>query len=553
LPACAQKELAVPEVAPQSAWAPLRITVFRWLWIAGMVSNIGTFMQNVGAAWLMTDLTRSPTLISLLQTAYAVPGFLLALVAGALADVVDRRRLLLVTQTFMFAVAAVLGLLSITDQVTTTSLLFLTFLLSVGGTLNMPAWVSLTPELVPREQLTQAVALNSISMNIAQSIGPAIAGVLIAVAGTGAVFMANAVSFLAVVGVVAVWKREPQQTTMPAEHITAAIRTGIRYVAHAPALITLLARLALFILFSSSLAALLPVVARNRLGLSAGGFGLLSASLGVGAIAMASQLPRARARLSADQMVLAGSALFGVALMIVAQSTTLLVACIGLALGGAGSIVAMTTVFATFQAVLPSWVRGRGLAVAMLTVWLVTAPASYGWGSLASDRGVSTALTIAAIGVLATALLAAPFLRIGGLADVDLTPVPTALPVMVLEPAGSDGPVLVTVEWRIDPADTDRFAEAMAPIRRQRRRDGAMTWGLFHDVTDPGRMIESFSVASWAEHERQHERTVAGDGEGQAAARALLVGSDAPLVTHLIGTHRPRPPRRSLRASATRS
>ncbi len=531
---------ATSEVVAASASAPLRIRLFRWLWIAGLASNVGTFMHNVGASWLMTGLTKSPTIISLLQTVYAAPGFLLALVAGALADVVDRRRLLLATQTFMLAVAAVLGVLTVTHSVTTTRLLLLTFLLSIGGTVNMPAFTSLTPELVPVDTRSQAVALDSISMNIAQSVGPAIAGVLIAAAGPGAVFIVNAVSFVGVVGVIALWKREPQQHTMPTEHIVAAMRTGLRYVAHAPALLVLLARLAIFILFSSSLSALLPVVATTRLHLTAGGFGLLSASLGAGAVLTAAFLPRLQRGYGGDVTVVTGSLAFGVALLVVARSPNLGVACVGLLLAGGGSIVAMTTVFATFQAVLPAWVRGRGLAVAMLTVWLVTSPASYGWGALASAYGSGTALTIAAIGAVATALVTAPLLRIGQLGDTDTTPVPLALPAMGVTPAPNDGPVLVTVEWRINPAMVDEFAVAMTPIRRQRRRDGAITWGLFHDLAEPGRMIESFTVASWAEHERQHGRTVVGDAEAQATARALLVSTDDPLVTHLVAAHRPR-------------
>ncbi|HQF96365.1 MAG TPA: MFS transporter [Microthrixaceae bacterium] len=243
----------------ESAWAPLRITIFRWLWIASLASNVGTFMHNVGASWLMTDLTRSPTLISLLQTVYAAPGFLLALPAGALADVVDRKKLLVASQSFMLAVATTMGVLTLTDRITTTWLLLLTFLLSVGGTVNMPVWTSITPEVVPRDELPQAVALNSISSNLAQSVGPAVAGLLIAASGSGAVFLVNAASFVGVVVVVSSWRREAPVTTMPAEHIWSAIRTGLRFTRHSPSLLVLLGRLALFVLFSSSLSALLPL------------------------------------------------------------------------------------------------------------------------------------------------------------------------------------------------------------------------------------------------------------------------------------------------------
>ncbi|MFN8052161.1 MAG: MFS transporter [Acidimicrobiales bacterium] len=522
---------------PASAWAPLRIHIFRWLWLASTVSNVGTFMHNVGAAWLMTDLTRSPTLISLLQTVYAAPGFLLALPAGALADVVDRRRMLLISQSFMLAVAAVLGVLTLTDRTTTTWLLVLTFLLSVGGTVNMPAWTSLTPELVPPDQLPQAVALNSISMNLAQSVGPAIAGVIIAASGSGAVFLINAASFVAVVTVIATWRRDAPEAGLPAEHVASAIRTGLRYTRHSPSLLVLLGRLALFVAFSSSLTALLPLLARTRLGVTAGGFGLLEAALGVGAVAMASVLPRLRKRLGPDGVILAGSVAYGVGLVVVAHSRVLPLACTGLALVGAAAIVVMTTVFATLQGILPAWVRGRGLAVAMLTVWLVTAPASYLWGTLAQAIGVTPALSVAAAGVAAVAFVVARPLTIAEYAEIDITPVPLAMPTVACEPAAVDGPVLVTVEWMVDPHRADEFELAMRAVRRHRRRDGAMTWGLFHDLAVPGRMLESFTVASWAEHERQHERSVATDVAEEAAARGMVIDG-GPTVTHLVAARR---------------
>lgn len=523
----------------ESAWAPLRITIFRWLWIASLASNVGTFMHNVGASWLMTDLTRSPTLISLLQTVYAAPGFLLALPAGALADVVDRKKLLVASQSFMLAVATTMGVLTLTDRITTTWLLLLTFLLSVGGTVNMPVWTSITPEVVPRDELPQAVALNSISSNLAQSVGPAVAGLLIAASGSGAVFLVNAASFVGVVVVVSSWRRDTPVTTMPAEHIWSAIRTGLRFTRHSPSLLVLLGRLALFVLFSSSLSALLPLLARTRLQVTAGGFGLLEASLGVGAVAMASVLPKVRKRLGPDGVILFGSIVYGAGLALVAQATSLGPAVLGLLIVGAATISVMTMVFATLQGILPAWVRGRGLAVAMLVVWLITSPAAYGWGALAQAAGVRTALTVAAAACAAAALVAARPLRIGGFTDVDITPVPPTMPLLACPPAPLDGPVLVTVEWRIDPSDTEAFTEAMAPIRRRRRRDGAMSWGLFRDIERPDRMLESFTVASWAEHERQHGRAIAADVEAEAAAHAFLTHGP-PVVTHLVATRRPR-------------
>jgi len=524
----------VAEVVVASAWSPLRIQIFRALWMAGLVSNVGTFMHTTGASWLMTTLTDSPTSIALLQTVWAAPGFLLALVAGALADILDRRRLLIFTQLFMAVVAGVLGVLELTDNVTVGSLLLLTFLLSVGATLNMPPWVALTPELVPRDTLPQAIALNSISMNIAQSVGPAVAGLVIATLGTGAVFVLNAVSFFAVVVVVVKWRPAPRDTTVPVEHVMSAIRTGVRYIRHSPALIVMLVRLGLVTVFTASLMALLPVIARGRLGVSSGGFGILSAALGLGAVAMAALLPTLRTRLGPDLTMALGGAVYAGGLVVVASSRALPLTCVGLVVAGAGSITQLTTLSALFQGSLPAWVRGRGLAVVMVVIWLSTSVASLGWGALASATSASVALIVAAAALIVVNGVAGLTLRLTGRDGIDVTPQPWVMPELSMEPLPEDGPVMVTVEWRVDPGRVDEFAEAMAPLRRQRRRDGAMTWGLFVDMADPGRVVEGFTVATWAEHERQHGRFTANDAEEQAEARSMLLDGVAPKVTHLI-------------------
>ena len=541
--------IAPPAEAP-SAWAPLRITVFRWLWIAGLVSNLGTYMHNVGASWLVGDLTTSPTTVALLQTVYAAPGFIFALLAGALADVLDRRKLLIAIQAVMMVAAVTLGILTVTDQVTVMWLLALTFVISIGGTMNMPPWTALTPEVVPREQLAPAVALNSVSGNVAQSLGPAIAGLIIAAAGPGAVFLVNAVSFLAVIGVLVAWRRQPPVTGLPAEHIRAAIRSGLRYVRNSPPLLVGLGRLGGVCLFTAALPALLPILARERMGVSAGQFGLLEASLGVGAVSMALVLPNIRKRVGPDGVLLVGCILAGAGLAIAAAATGVTLACVGLFVVGAGQISAMTTIFAAYQAALPSWVRGRGLAVAMLVVWIVTSPASIAWGAFASATSPSVSLAVAGAGLAISALLLAPIAKVAPMEVGDPTPLPLPLTLMpaVAAPCPDDGPVLVTVEWRVDPERVVEFADAMRPVHRQRRRDGAYRWGLFEDVEEPGRMLESFEVSSWAEHERQHGRATASDAEHQAPAWAMLVDGE-PRVVHLVAPPRAERPRRPLRHS----
>jgi predicted MFS family arabinose efflux permease len=529
---------APPEV---SAWAPLRIRLFRFLWLAGIVSNLGTFMHTVGAGWAITELTENPTLVSLLQTMWAAPGFLIALLAGALADVVDRRRLMLATQFASMVIAGVLGALELTGELNVGLLLGLTFALSVAGTLAAPAFMAVTPELVEPRQLPQAVALNSISMNIAQAAGPALAGILIAASGPGAVFIVNALSFL---GIVVVRQYRPVvDRTLPVEHIGAAMRIGVRYVRNSPRLQVLAARVVLSIVVTSALAALLPVIARQRLDASAGEFGFMSAAMGVGAVAAVWALPTVRRHIGADGVVFLASAVWAAGAATVAVTDSLVVAAAGLALSGGAGMTTMTTVFSIYQTLLPSWVRGRASSVAMLVIWLGAAVGAAVWGVVGSAVGLRDALLTAAVANVAVSGMASVVLRIGSSDPVDITPVHWGAPQLAVEPAPDDGPVLVTTEWRIAPERAEEFAAAMVVVERQRRRDGAMQWGLFHDMAEPGRMVETFTVATWAEHERQHHRSTSSDAIEQRTARQMLVDGD-PVVTHLIAQYPVREHRR---------
>src|ERR1700741_3700119 len=287
----------------ESAWAPLSHRLFRALWIASLVSNTGTWMQNVGAAWAMTSLSPSPLMVALVQSATCLPVLLVGLPAGAVADIVDRRRLLLVTQTWMLATTALLAVLAFADVMTATMLLALPFALGIGVALNTPTWQAITAELVPPSELMRAVALNALPVNIGRAIGPALGGVLVAAAGPALVFALNAVSFVAVLVVVYRWRRAAPRALLPAERVIGATRAGIRYARHAPPLIAVLVRLGLFIVCASAFWALLPVIARQDLGLGALGYGLLLGCLGVGAIAGASLLPRVKRRLPLDAVI----------------------------------------------------------------------------------------------------------------------------------------------------------------------------------------------------------------------------------------------------------
>ncbi len=522
--------------AAVSAWSPLRNPVYRSLWLAGLLSNVGSAMHGVAAAWVVTSLSRSPSTVSMLAAATALPSFLLALPAGALADVLDRRRLLITAQVLMLGVALALGVFELGGSLTLLLLFVLTMGLSVGGTLQMPNWVALAPELLPRSELASAGALNAISMNLAGALGPALGGLVIASTGAGWVFIVNAVSFLAVIVAVYRWKRNVPDTTLPAEHVASAVRTGVRYVSNQVNLLLLLIRVSAIAIPATALAALLPLVARNEIGVSAGEYGLIGAAMGVTAVGAATILPRLRAVLGVDRLVLLGAGVLGLGLVLVGTATNLAMLMVGAALSGAGQITAFSTVFSVIQSVLPGWVRGRGLATAMLVFQGTSMAAALGWGAIASGVGSGTAIVSAGITAAALGVATLP-IRLASRAELDLTPMPLGALHHVIPIDPEEGPVLVSLEWHIDPERRNEFIAAMRPIRRLRRRDGAMQWGLFEDVEEPGTFIEQFTVSTWSEHERQHERPTAADAEITTTAEQFLVPGASLQASHRIAAH----------------
>lgn len=410
---------------PPGPWAPLHSRVFRWLWIAGLVSNVGTFMHLVAAGWAMSSLSNSPTIVSLTQTAWTVPGFLLALHAGALADIFDRRRLILVTQLVALVVAAALGALDLGDRLGIETLLLGTFLLSVALTIAAPAFTALTPDLVTSELLPQAFGLDSISRNIAQSIGPAIAGTVIAFRGTGAVFLVNAVSFVGVVIVVSCY-RPVTASAIDAQPIVEAIHVGVHFFRRSPRLSRLAFRLGTAWGINASVMALLPLVSRTRLHATAREFGLLSAALGVGAVTAVWLLPRVGAATRPDRVVLGAAGVWSLGAGLLGGTTTLAVAIVGLGLIGAGAMATLNVLFSRYVMHVPAWVRGRAASIAMLTVWLSTSIGAVGWGALATAAGLPTALFAAAIVNVATSAILATAWRIGS-GEMAPDPLPTSM------------------------------------------------------------------------------------------------------------------------------
>lgn len=512
---------------------PLKSPLFRALWIATIVSNVGTWMHDVGAGWLMTSLSPDPLMVALVQAATTLPMFLFALPAGALADIVDRRKLLLSAQAFGVLAAAMLAAVTFAGLTGPAVLLVFTFLLAVSAALSAPAFQAVVSELVSPAALRQAAALNSLGVNIARAIGPALGGLIIALSGPQAVFALNAVSVLGVLVVLARWRRTAPVSHLPAERFLAALRAGARYAAGAPALRIVLARSLGFFIFSSALWALLPVIARRELQLGAGQYGALLTFMGLGAVGGAVLLPRLRG-LSVNAATGGASALFALALGGLAIAGNFAAAAAVMLIAGAAWIVMLASLNSAAQLAAPSWVKARALAIHLVVFQgAMTAGASI-WGVLASRIGVPATVLIAAGGLV----LCLPWLlRRFPLSSAaqDLAPSHHWLePELAAEVAHDRGPVLITVEYRIDPGQSAAFARAMAPVRRVRRRDGAVSWGLFEDAAQPGVVVETFVVESWLEHLRQHERVTHADRELQDAARAFHLGPEAPKVRHLI-------------------
>lgn len=526
------------QAAAGSAWEPLRIPLFRALWVATLVSNVGTWMHDVGAGWLMTSLTSSPVMVAMVQAATTLPVFFLAIPAGALADIVDRRRYLLIVQGWMLLVAALLAAFTIGGVTTPWLLLAMTAAMGAGAAMMMPAWAAVTPDIVPRDALAPAIALNSMGINVARAIGPALAGVIISVAGSGAVFALNAVSFLGVMLVLRRWRREPDFSELPAERFTGALRAGLRFARHAPALHAAVIRGAGFFLFASAAWALLPLVARNLTDGGPQAFGILVASIGTGAVGGAVLLPKLRSRISRDLLVAGAAALYALTIGLLSLLDDLTLLALAMALSGVAWIAVLSSLQVAAQMALPKWVRSRGLAVFMTVFMGAMALGSLVWGKLAELSSIDTALQIAAVAMLAAIPLTFRW-RLAGQDTLDLAPSMHWPAPQVHEGVNHDrGPVLVTLEYQVRPEAVSEFLDLMREMARQRRRDGAYTWNVYEHTEHPCRFIETFGVESWLEHLRQHARVTGADRDIQERIHPLLVEGTRPRVDHYVAPER---------------
>jgi MFS family permease len=519
---------------PPSAWSPLHNALFRSLWIATIVSNVGTWMQDVGAGWLMTSLSSSPSLVALVEAADSIPVMLLALPAGALADIVDRRRLLIAIQVYLLIVAGALGILTLLDMTTVWVLLGFTFALGVGAAMMMPAWASIVPDLVRPDELSSAVALNSVAINASRAIGPAIAGLLVAAVGPWLVFVLNALSYFGILAVLVRWKREHRKSALPAERFFGAIRVGMRFVMHTRALQAVLVRGIAFFVFASATWSLFPLIVRRELGRGPEVYGFLLTCIGVGAIAGALVLPRLRARFSRDTLVAGASALYAVAALALAYLQNIGLLAAAMLATGMAWIAILSALQVAAQMTLPSWVRARGLAAFVVVLMGGMALGSILWGQVATRIGIPGALTAAATGMVLAIALTFRF-KLGQHGVLNFTPtMDWPAPVLAETPEPDSGPVLVTISYRIHEDKRDEFVTAMQEVGEMRRRNGAYFWQLFHDTGDPTRFIECFMDESWLEHLRQHERVSVADREIQRRAKQYLVEGETTKSSHWL-------------------
>lgn len=539
---------ALAAAAPAS---PFRRPLFRAVWIASTASNLGSLVQTVGASWLMLSLGASATLVALVQAATALPVMLLALFAGALADSHDRRTLMLGAQVFMLLVSALLAWCAWRGWVSPWSLLLFTFLIGCGQAFNGPAWQAAVGDMVPRQELPAAVALNSMGFNVARSVGPALGGAIVAAAGAAVAFLFNALSYVGIVLVLARWRPPPVVHVLPREPLVSAITAGIRYVAMSPALLTVLLRGALFGLAASAVLALMPVLAKSGLGGGPLVYGTLLGAFGVGAVAGALLGGRLRRRLSSEALVRLAGAAFALALLLAGWASTLALALPALLVCGAGWVLVLSTLNVSVQLSAPRWVVARALSIYQMATFGGMALGSWLWGAVAATQGSGTALMIAGLALLPGAVLVGLWLPLRSTADLNLDldeqwQVPSTT--MPLEPRS--GPVVISIEYRIAESDTLDFLRVMHERRRSRRRDGARRWRLLRDLVDPELWTERYETPTWLDYLRLNHRITHDDARLTAAIRALHQGSEPPRVRRRLERQTSSVPSGPIRAAS---
>ena len=526
------KEDAVNERA--TALAPMSHPIFKVVWFASLASNLGGLIQSVGAAWLMTSITGSADMVALVQASTSLPIMLLSLASGAVADNFDRRRVMLTAQFFMVTVSALLAACTWFGLITPWFLLAFTFLIGCGAALNNPSWQASVGDMVPRDVLPAAVALNSVNFNLTRSVGPAIGGIIVAVSGAAAAFAVNAVSYLPLIFALRRWRPERQPSSLPPERLGAAMTTGLRYVAMSPHIEKVLLRGFVFGFTAIIVLALLPLASRD---LPGGGpllYGLMLGCYGVGAIGGAFLGDAARQRWSNETIARSAFVGFAASATILALASNAWVAGLGMVIGGACWVLALAMFNVTVQLSTPRWVLGRALALYQTATFGGMALGSWIWGIVAERHGVDTALLAAAALMLVGAAIGLRFALPEKLPE-NLDPLNRfKTPELALDLRGRSGPVAVLIEYVIHEKDTQEFLMAMTERRRIRRRDGARQWELLRDIERPELWIESYHVATWDDYIRHNQRRTQADAAFDDRIRALHSGGGPPRVHRMV-------------------
>jgi MFS family permease len=540
---------AAPE-APSSQWSAFGHAAFTVIWTASVFSNLGTAMFDTASGWLITSLNANPLAVSLVQVAVSLPLFLFTLPAGALADVIDSRRLLIVVEIAIIVVSVAFAALVSLNLVTAPALLVVTFLLGAGGALTSPAWAAIIPQLVPRRDLDSATSANSVGFNLSRAVGPALGGVVIAAVGLGAPFWIFAISNFGIVASL-LWWRPPRKSvdSLPAERLTSAVRTGVRYAANNEYLRATLARALAFFPFATAYWALLPLLARSQMTGGPEHYGVLLGALGVGAIGGSFALNWLKTQLGPDRVVAWATIATAAALVMFGLAHESMMAISACLIAGAAWTLVLSILYVSAQVALPDWVRGRGLAIFLTVVFGATTVGSAVWGQIAGMAG----LAIAHFAAAAAVVIAIPLtwrwkLQTG--ASIDLTPSMHWRAPAGLRPVENNrGPVLVTLDYSVDSENRVAFLRGLDELRQERKRDGAFAWGCFEDVAQNGRFVESFLIESWLELMHARGRVTNADRMLEERVNKLLAG--APKLTILVaaerrhrswGRHRHSPP-----------
>lgn len=523
--------LANPPPPENRVFAPLKVPVFRAIWLASMASNIGGLIQSVGASWMMTSLTSSPALVALVQASTTLPIVLVSLFAGALADNHDRRQIMLGAQSFMLMVSVLLAACAYWGALSPWLLLGFTFLIGIGTALNAPAWQASVGDMVPRAVLPGAITLNGMGFNVARSFGPALGGAIVAIAGAAAAFLANAVSYVGLIVVLARWQPPVHERTLPPEPIAVAMGAGLRYVAMSPEIRTVLFRAAFFGLAASAIPAMMPLVARHMIAGGAFTYGVLLGGFGFGAVLGVFGGARIKHLMSTEALVGFATAISGLGTLIIAFSHNLILTFVALLLAGSGWVLTLSTLNVTVQMASPRWVVGRSLALYQMSAFGGMALGSWLCGEIAAAHGVSTALLVAGV-VQLTGLALGYFMPVPAARALDLNPLSRwHEPTIAIQLEPRSGPIVITIDYRIAPENVGRFLAEMAERRRIRLRDGARHWTLLRDLEIADMWIERYHVATWNEYIRHNERRTQADAASSDRINALQ-REGVPIVVH---------------------